>query len=129
MRWARRFGLRGVRKWLARLSSVFQSATGVAARNGDAATLRALIDAGVDVNKTNGSGSTPVYLAAQNGAADAVELLVAAGADLDAPRNTGATPCLIAAMHGPRPASIQLVRHRLESSLASTQATTRRSRP
>ena len=55
-----------------------------------------------------------MYLAAQNGAADAVELLVAAGADLDAPRNTGATPCLIAAMHGPRPASIQLVRHRLD---------------
>ena len=101
----------------------------LAARNGDAATLRALIDAGVDVNKTNGSGSTPVYLAAQTGAADAVELLVKAGADLDAPRNTGATPCLIAAMHGPRPASIKLVRHRLESSLASTQATPRRSRP
>ena len=78
----------------------WSSATGVAARNGDAATLRALIGAGADVNKTNGSGSTPVYLAAQTGSADAVELLVAAGADLDAPRNTGATPCLIAAMHG-----------------------------
>lgn len=72
----------------------------VAARNGDAATLKVLVDAGADVEKSNISGSSPLYLAAQEGHAEAIELLIAAGADVDTPRDTGATPCFIACVNG-----------------------------
>ena len=72
----------------------------VAARHGDAATLKVLVDAGADVEKSNISGSSPLYLAAQEGHAEAIELLIAAGADVDAPRDTGATPCFIACVDG-----------------------------
>ncbi|KAH8059712.1 hypothetical protein JL722_5344 [Aureococcus anophagefferens] len=72
----------------------------VAARHGDAATLKVLVDAGADVEKSNISGSSPLYLAAQEGHAEAIELLVAAGADVDTPRDSGATPCFIACVDG-----------------------------
>jgi ankyrin repeat protein len=44
------------------------------------ATLRALVDAGADVNLADGSGSTPLQLARARGYQDMVDILLAAGA-------------------------------------------------
>ena len=46
------------------------------AREGDAASLAAYVDAGVPVNLTNGSGDALLMLAAYHGHPDAVSVLV-----------------------------------------------------
>ena len=53
------------------------------AREGDAVSLAAYVDAGVPVNLTNDAGDTLVMLAAYHGHAEAVRALVARGADVD----------------------------------------------
>jgi len=54
-----------------------------AARTGDAAKIRSLIEDGVDVNaKTGKGGFTALHEAAGNGRKDLVELLIAAGANV-----------------------------------------------
>jgi outer membrane protein assembly factor BamB len=55
-----------------------------AARRGDAAAVRALLDAGVPVDAANRHGTTALILAASRGALDVVRLLVERGADVDA---------------------------------------------
>src|SRR6185312_13054696 len=62
------------------------------ARDGDAATLAAYIDAGVPVNLTNTNGDTLVMLAAYYGHDSAVAALIARGADVDRHNNRGQTP-------------------------------------
>jgi uncharacterized protein len=55
----------------------------VAAGRGDEATVRRLLDDGVDVDARDGRGRTAVTAAAAAGHADVVRLLVDAGADVD----------------------------------------------
>ena len=62
------------------------------ARNGDAATLAAYLDAGVPVNLTNTNGDTLVMLAAYYGHESAVAALIERGADVDRHNNRGQTP-------------------------------------
>ena len=49
---------------------------------GDTAIVRALLDAGVDVDSRRGDGATALHLAAFDGNAELVEELLARGADL-----------------------------------------------
>ena len=62
------------------------------ARDGDAATLAAYLDAGVPVNLTNTNGDTLVMLASYHGHASAVAVLIAHDADVDRHNNRGQTP-------------------------------------
>ena len=52
-----------------------------AARNGDLAQLAALIDAGADLNETDGENETALHKAAKGNHAQAVALLLKAGSD------------------------------------------------
>jgi ankyrin repeat protein len=47
-----------------------------AAFRGDLATIKKLIESGVDVNMKDKTGKTPLILAAQNGHQDIIELLL-----------------------------------------------------
>ena len=62
------------------------------ARNGDAATLAAYLEAGVPANLTNTNGDTLVMLASYHGHASAVAVLIAHDADVDRHNNRGQTP-------------------------------------
>jgi ankyrin repeat protein len=62
------------------------------ARNGDAATLAAYLDAGVPATLTNTNGDTLVMLASYYGHEPAVAALVERGADVDRHNNRGQTP-------------------------------------
>jgi uncharacterized protein len=70
------------------------------ARDGDAASLAAYVDAGVPVNLTNGKGDTLLMLAAYHGHADAVRALVERGADVDRPNDRGQSPLAGAVFKG-----------------------------
>ena len=62
------------------------------ARNGDAATLAAYLDAGVPATLTNTNGDTLVMLASYYGHKSAVAALIERGADVDRHNNRGQTP-------------------------------------
>jgi ankyrin repeat protein len=62
------------------------------ARNGDAATLAAYLDAGVPATLTNTNGDTLVMLASYYGHESSVAALIARGADVDRHNNRGQTP-------------------------------------
>ena len=71
-----------------------------AAREGDGATLRRYLDAGVPATLTNAAGDSLVMLAAYNGHASVVADLLARGADADAPNDRGQTPLAGAVFKG-----------------------------
>ncbi|KAH8071808.1 serine/threonine kinase [Aureococcus anophagefferens] len=60
-----------------------------AARHGDTATLRELIDGGADVTAGDYDKRTALHLAAAEGHVDAVRFLVDRGANVDAPESPG----------------------------------------
>lgn len=70
------------------------------ARDGDAASLAAYLDAGVPVDLTNEKGDTLVMLAAYHGHADAVAVLAARGADVDRLNDRGQAPVAGAVFKG-----------------------------
>ncbi|MFE9370935.1 ankyrin repeat domain-containing protein [Streptomyces sp. NPDC006711] len=70
------------------------------ARQGDAATLAAYVDAGVPANLTNDRGDSLVMLAAYHGHADAVSALLARGAEADRANDRGQTPLAGAVFKG-----------------------------
>ena len=75
----------------------------LAAKNGRARCLRALIAAGAQVNVRCGqhhTGSTPLHSSADGGHADCVEALLAAGAVAEARAGEGATALHVAAAMG-----------------------------
>lgn len=71
-----------------------------AARNGDEAALRALVEEGVDVNATAGDGSTALLWASHRDLPESVELLIEAGADVNRANDLGATPLWAAGENG-----------------------------
>ena len=72
----------------------------VAARNGDAGTVTALLHAGADPRATDSDGSTPLHWAAQYGHVESVAALLDAGADPRATGGDGWTPLHVAARDG-----------------------------
>ena len=71
-----------------------------AARDGDTATVRVLLQQGVDVNAQEPDGSTALHWAAHRGDAAAVELLLGAGARAGLANRYGVTPLSLAAAGG-----------------------------
>ena len=69
----------------------------IAAQNGHEAMVRALIEAGADVNKAMNDAVTPLIIAAQNGHEAVVRALIEAGADVNKVWGNGVTPLLVAA--------------------------------
>lgn len=63
-----------------------------AAKNGNIATIEALIAQGANVNALNNDGSTALHWAAYRGQTTVIEVLVANGANLGAVDNYGTTP-------------------------------------
>jgi hypothetical protein len=74
----------------------------IAAEIGHEAIVRALIEAGADVNKAinNDIGVTPLHVAAHNGHETVVRALIEAGADVNQTSNECATPLYVAAHEG-----------------------------
>ena len=70
----------------------------MAAWNGHEAVVKALIEAGADVNKARDDGWTPLYTAASNGHEAVVKALIEAGADVNKADNDGKTPLYMAAV-------------------------------
>lgn len=68
----------------------------VAAENGDAEDVTALVNDGADPNAQDKGGRTPLHVAAQEGHAEAVTALINAGADRNAQDNYGLTPLDVA---------------------------------
>ena len=72
----------------------------LAAVKGDTESVRELLALGVEVNGTNGDGSTALVLAALGGHAEAAALLLDAGADWSLTGADGSTPLHTAAFFG-----------------------------
>ncbi len=62
--------------------------------------IASLVRAGVDINKANKVGTTPVFAAACNDQASVIAELHALGANVDMPNSNGATPVFVAAQKG-----------------------------
>jgi hypothetical protein len=72
------------------------------ARQGDADTLAAYVDAGVPANLSNDKGDTLVMLAAYHGHPQTVSALLERGADPDRPNDKGQAPLAGAVFKGER---------------------------
>ena len=70
------------------------------ARDGDAESLKAYLDAGVPVDLNNEAGDTLVMLAAYHGHPHTVRMLVGKGADVNRPNEKGQTPLAGAVFKG-----------------------------
>ena len=55
--------------------------------------VRALIEAGADVNKASDDGTTPLYVSTQEGHDAVVRVLIVAGADINKAIENGARRC------------------------------------
>ena len=80
-----------------------------AARNGDTARVRALLEQEVDPNTADKSGATPLWVAIENRHHETAELLVSRGARVDAAFD-GFTPLAKAALDGNTKATNILLR-------------------
>jgi ankyrin repeat protein len=66
----------------------------IAAQEGQETVVRALLEAGADVNQAMDNGGTPLNVAAQNGHAAIVRALIDLGADFNNATDNGGTPPL-----------------------------------
>jgi uncharacterized protein len=72
----------------------------VAAIRGDVAMIRALLDAGAEINVNGELGYTPLHEAVEQGHAEAVRVLVERGASKDVLTEDGQSPLETAALSG-----------------------------
>ena len=71
-----------------------------AAKNGEEAVLRTLVEQGADVNATAADGSTALLWASHRDLQESVDLLIRAGADVNRANDLGATPLWAAGENG-----------------------------
>jgi len=71
-----------------------------AARTGDLAGLRSLLDSGADPNQRDANGERPLVVAVAAGQLNAARVLIAAGANPNLPSASGRTPLIEAALGG-----------------------------
>jgi ankyrin repeat protein len=71
-----------------------------AARNGDVAAVRALVEQKADVNAPGPDGTAPLYWAIQSDDLATAQLLIHAGADVKTPNRYGITPVQISVANG-----------------------------
>ena len=72
----------------------------LASKKGHAAIVRALLDAGADVNHVNSKGNTALMRASRNGHVTIVEMLLAARANVNTVNNNGQTALMPASAKG-----------------------------
>jgi len=82
----------------------------IAARGGHIDVIRALGNAGADLNKTNNKGVTPLFMAVQNGHLEVVKYLYACKVDIKHLGRDGSTPLFMAAQNG----HLEVVKYLLE---------------
>lgn len=71
-----------------------------AAKRGDPAALRALLDEGASVDAAEPDGATALHWASYRDDIASADLLIRAGADVDAANDLGATPLWMASLNG-----------------------------
>ena len=91
---------------------------------GDAASLRAYLDKGGDVNGEDKDGNTLLQVTATFGRSEIAEVLIAAEADLDCKNKDGSTPLMTAAFLGEVEVVKLLVEAGADASLRSNDNTT-----
>ena len=72
----------------------------IAAQEGHEAMVRALIEAGADINKAKDNGATLLCIAASEGHESVMQVLIELGADTSKAMDGGATPLFIATQNG-----------------------------
>ena len=96
-----------------------------AAQNGDQAQVRALLQQKVNVNATQGDGTTALHWAAFNDDLDLAKLLIDAGAKVNAATRNGAiTPLLMACRNGSAPMIELLLKSGADVNSATLTGTT-----
>ena len=87
--------------WIPSLVAAVDAPVADAAMRGDAETVRALLQQGVDANAAQGDGMTGLHWAAEGGHAAVADLLLAAGAGVEAKTRVGGyTPPHLASRGG-----------------------------
>jgi ankyrin repeat protein len=81
-----------------------------AAKNGDAAAVRALLQKKVDVNAPEVDGTTALHWAVHKDALDIVDLLIRAGANVKAANRYGAAPLTLACTNGNAEIALRLLK-------------------
>lgn len=96
-----------------------------AAKSGDAASVKALLKAGADVNAAQGDGMTALHWAATNGDAAMAQMLLAAGANVRATtRLGGITPLHLATQGGQAQVAAALLAAGADATLTTTTGAT-----
>jgi ankyrin repeat protein len=90
----------GVIAWVAVLAADGQSLVVDAAKRGDVAALKALVQKGADVNTAEPDGTTALHWASYRDDVKSADLLIHAGARVNAANDLGATPLWTAAQNG-----------------------------
>src|SRR5689334_6734384 len=89
-----------------------------AARNGDRAALRALLQNGANVNAAEPDGTTALHWTSYRDDGEGTGLLIKAGANLNARNDLGATPLWVASFNGSDPLVRQLLAAGADPNLA-----------
>ena len=98
---------------------------GRAAFAGDTLSIQALIDQGMDINRKDASGRTPLHIAALQDRVDVVRQLFEAGVDIDATdTQSGYSPLHVAAMQGHAGVSEILVKYGADIDMQSQPGAT-----
>jgi ankyrin repeat protein len=71
-----------------------------ATESGDLEVVRIILKRGINVNKTNKNGNTPLHVAAKSGHKEVTSLLLKCGANVNRINNNGKKPLILAAENG-----------------------------
>ncbi|MGI9338090.1 MAG: ankyrin repeat domain-containing protein [Gammaproteobacteria bacterium] len=85
-----------------------------AARNGDIAQVKRLIDDGADVNAKMEEDVTPLFVAALSGHAEITKALIEAGADINAKTDGDLTILHVAIVHGQTRTALVLIKEKAD---------------